>query len=231
MTFFPITAIFRSQPSFYISTSLQEKRHNTHLISAYIHTHIHIYRKLYNKGKKGFEMGRGFKPKGGRGRGRGRGYAAQQQQEEEWRAQQARKRRGEEESSSEEEETSDEDEDGKSSSSSSSGDEEEKIVKVKEFDRFAGIGVQEEEEEESSDEDDSSSSSSFEDEYLKPKAKPKPKEVDDAPPTKSAKQMTEEMEKLRIVRERRAAQAKARIEAEGFDRYAPPEAGGRPRVE
>ena len=190
-----------------------------------------LTRSLDNKGKKAFEMGRRLKPKGGPRRGRGRGYAAQQQQEEEWRAQQARKRRGEEESSSEEEETSDEDDDGKSSSSSSSGDEEEKIVKVKEFDRFAGIGVQEEEEEESSDEDDSSSSSSFEDEYLKPKAKPKPKEVDDAPPTKSAKQMTEEMEKLRIVRERRAAQAKARIEAEGFDRYAPPEAGGRPRVE
>ena len=229
MTFFPITAIFRSQPSFYISTSLQEKRHNTHLLACiFIHTYIYI--ESFTTKAKGFEMGRGFKPKGGRGRGRGRGYAAQQQQEEEWRAQQARKRRGEEESSSEEEETSDEDEDGKSSSSSS-GDEEEKNVKVKEFDRFAGIGVQEEEEEESSDEDDSSSSSSFEDEYLKPKAKPKPKEVDDAPPTKSAKQMTEEMEKLRIVRERRAAQAKARIEAEGFDRYAPPEAGGRPRVE
>lgn len=108
----------------------------------------------------------------------------------------------------------------------------EKIVKVKDFDRFAGIGVQKEEEEESSDEeDDSSSSSSFEDEYLKPKAKPKAKAVDEAPPPKSAKQLAEEMEKLRLVRERRAAQAKARIDAEGFDRYAPPEAGGRPRVE
>lgn len=185
-------------------------------------------------------MGRGFKPKGGRGRGRGRGYAAQQEQEEDWRAQQARKRRGEDEETSEEEETSDDDDDEEDSSS---GDEEEekkdekdddgeKIVKVKDFDRFAGIGVQKEEEEESSDEeDDSSSSSSFEDEYLKPKAKPKAKAVDEGPPPKSAKQLAEEMEKLRLVRERRAAQAKARIDAEGFDRYAPPEAGGRPRVE
>ena len=178
------------------------------------------------------EMGRGFKPKGGRGRGRGRGYAAQQEQEEEWRAQQARKRRGEESSSEEEEEETSDEDDEDEDDSSSSGEEEEKIVKVKEFDRFAGIGVQEEEEEEeSSDDDDSSSSSSFEDEYLKPKAKPKPKAVDDAPPQKSAKQLAEEMEKLRIVRERRAAQAKARIEAEGYDRYAPPEAGGRPRIE
>ena len=181
-------------------------------------------------------MGRGFKPKGGRGRGRGRGYAAQQEQEEDWRAQQARKRRGEDEETSDEEETSDDDDDEEDSSS---GDEEEekkdekdddgeKIVKVKDFDRFAGIGVQKEEEEESSDEeDDSSSSSSFEDEYLKPKAKA----VDEGPPPKSAKQLAEEMEKLRLVRERRAAQAKARIDAEGFDRYAPPQAGGRPRVE
>ena len=174
-------------------------------------------------------MGRGFKPKGGRGRGRGRGYAAQQEQEEDWRAQQARKRRGEDE------ETSDDDDDEEDSSSGDEEEEEEKddddgekIVKVKDFDRFAGIGVQKEEAEESSDEeDDSSSSSSFEDEYLKPKAKA----VDEGPPPKSAKQLAEEMEKLRLVRERRAAQAKARIDAEGFDRYAPPEAGGRPRVE
>jgi len=179
-------------------------------------------------------MGRGFKPKGGRGRGRGRGYAAQQEQEEDWRAQQARKRRGEDE------ETSDDDDDEEDSSSGDEEEEEkeekdddgEKIVMVKDFDRFAGIGVQKEEEEESSDEeDDSSSSSSFEDEYLKPKAKPKAKAVDEAPPPKSAKQLAEEMEKLRLVRERRAAQAKARIDCEGFDRYAPPQAGGRPRVE
>ena len=179
-------------------------------------------------------MGRGFKPKGGRGRGRGRGYAAQQEQEEDWRAQQARKRRGEDE------ETSDDDDDEEDSSSGDEEEEEkeekdddgEKIVMVKDFDRFAGIGVQKEEEEESSDEeDDSSSSSSFEDEYLKPKAKPKAKAVDEGPPPKSAKQLAEEMEKLRLVRERRAAQAKARIDAEGFDRYAPQEAGGRPRVE
>lgn len=183
-------------------------------------------------------MGRGFKPKGGRGRGRGRGYAAQQEQEEDWRAQQARKRRGEDEETSDEEETSDDDDDDEEDSSSGDEEEEEekddddgeKIVKVKDFDRFAGIGVQKEEES-SDEEDDSSSSSSFEDEYLKPKAKPKAKAVDEAPPPKSAKQLAEEMEKLRLVRERRAAQAKARIDAEGFDRYAPPQAGGRPRVE
>mmetsp|Transcript_13588 Transcript_13588/g.36385 ORF Transcript_13588/g.36385 Transcript_13588/m.36385 type:complete len:201 (-) Transcript_13588:458-1060(-) len=35
-------------------------------------------------------------------------------------------------------------------------------------------------------------------------------------------QVAAEMERLRIVREKRAAQAAARIAAEGFDRYAPP---------
>jgi len=42
------------------------------------------------------------------------------------------------------------------------------------------------------------------------RAKPDPEEV------------AAELERLRIVRERRAAQAAARIAAEGFDRYAPP---------
>ena len=116
-----------------------KKRHNTHLIRIFIHTYIHIYRKLYNKGKKGFEMGRGFKPEGGRGRGRGRGeYAAQQQQEEEWRAQQARKEEAKKNLPPRKKRAM-KTTTAKSSSSSSSGDEEGKIVKVKEFDRFAGL--------------------------------------------------------------------------------------------
>ena len=108
-------------------------------------------------------------------------------------------------------------------------------MKVKDFDRFAGIGVmpKKESESESDDEDDSDSesSSSIEDEYLNPKAKPKKKVVvEDVPPPKSAKELAADMEKLRIIREKREAQAKARIEADGYDRYAPSDAGGKPRI-
>lgn len=51
--------------------------------------------------------------------------------------------------------------------------------------------------------------------------KPKEPSADEILAQKSKKQLAAEMEKLRLVRERRAAQAAARIEADGgVDRYA-----------
>ena len=42
--------------------------------------------------------------------------------------------------------------------------------------------------------------------------------------------MSADMERLRLIRERRAQQAKERIEAEGFDRFAPISDGNRPPI-
>ena len=73
-----------------------------------------------------------------------------------------------------------------------------------------------EEEEESESEDDS------DDELLNPhKRAPRPKAVEPVV-EKSKKELEADMEKLRIVRERRAQQAAERIAKEGFDRFAPP---------
>lgn len=58
---------------------------------------------------------------------------------------------------------------------------------------------------------------------MAPREKKKPDEPskDEVLAQKSKKQLAEEMEKLRLVRERRAAQARARIETDGgVDRYA-----------
>ena len=57
--------------------------------------------------------------------------------------------------------------------------------------------------------------------------KPTEPSADEVLAQKSKKQLAAEMEKLRLVRERRAAQAKARIEADGgVDRYAVGAGGG-----
>jgi hypothetical protein len=42
--------------------------------------------------------------------------------------------------------------------------------------------------------------------------------------------MSADMERLRLIRERRAQQAKERIESEGFDRFAPVSGGNRPPI-
>lgn len=42
--------------------------------------------------------------------------------------------------------------------------------------------------------------------------------------------MKKEMERLKLIRQEREKQAKERIEKDGFDRYAPPEKGGRPNL-
>ena len=65
---------------------------------------------------------------------------------------------------------------------------------------------------------------------MAPREKTKPDEPspDEILAQKSKKQLDAEMEKLRLVRERRAAQAKTRIEADGgVDRYAVGVGGGK----
>eukprot|EP00899_Mesostigma_viride_P012607 jgi/Mesvir1/21347/Mv20837-RA.1 len=47
---------------------------------------------------------------------------------------------------------------------------------------------------------------------------------------KSKEEMKVEMERLALVRKRREEERLKRIQQEGFDRYAPPGAGGRPTV-
>ena len=82
--------------------------------------------------------------------------------------------------------------------------------------RRATPNSSDEEEEESESEDDS------DDELLNPHQRaPRPKAVEPVV-EKSKKELEADMEKLRLVRERRAQQAAERIAKEGFDRFAPP---------
>jgi hypothetical protein len=83
----------------------------------------------------------------------------------------------------------------------------------------------------SSDEDDSGSESESEsddDPLLNPHARPKASKVAEPAIAKSQKELEADMEKLKLVREKRAKEAAERIAREGYDRYLPPGAPGGP---
>ena len=84
----------------------------------------------------------------------------------------------------------------------------------------------------SSDEDESGSESESDDDdddpLLNPHARPRAPKPAEPPVEKSQKELEADMEKLRLVRERRAKEAAERIAREGYDRFLPPGAPGGP---
>jgi len=84
----------------------------------------------------------------------------------------------------------------------------------------------------SSDEDESGSESESDDDdddpLLNPHARPRARKPAEPPVEKSQKELEADMEKLRLVRERRAKEAAERIAREGYDRFLPPGAPGGP---
>ena len=66
------------------------------------------------------------------------------------------------------------------------------------------------------------SDSDSDDELLNPHKRAPRTKVEEPVVEKSQKELEADMDKLRLVRERRAAQAAERIANEGFDRFAPP---------
>ena len=155
-------------------------------------------------------MGKGYKgknPKGAGGKGGRGGFNEQPAQK--W-------RKGQEESSSDEESGSEEEESGSEPEGETQPVVEEVNTRGRPGELPPNSSDEEEEEEESESEDDS------DDELLNPhKRAPRPKAVEPVV-EKSKKELEADMEKLRIVRERRAQQAAERIAKEGFDRFAPP---------
>ena len=153
-------------------------------------------------------MGKGYKgknPKGAGGKGGRGGFNEQPAQK--W-------RKGQEESSSDEESGSEEEESG----SEPEGETQPVVEEVNTRGRPGELppNSSDEEEEESESEDDS------DDELLNPhKRAPRPKAVEPVV-EKSKKELEADMEKLRIVRERRAQQAAERI-AGGVRQFAPPD--------
>jgi len=174
-------------------------------------------------------MGKGYKgvnPKGGKGgKGGGRGDAAAPpgQLKQKW-----RKGQDEDDSSSEEEASGDE-----RASGGSSEEEEEAAAAAPKPPRRPAPGALPPN---SSDEDESGSESESDDDdddpLLNPNAAPRTRRPASPPLEKSKKEMEAEMEKLKLVRERRAKEAAERIAREGYDRFLPPGApGGPPKVE
>ena len=148
-------------------------------------------------------MGKGYKGKNpGRG-GRGGGGDAQPAQK--W-------RKGKAESSSEEE-TDSEEEPG-------SEPEGEEAPKREEVNTRGAPG--ELPPNSSDEEEESESESDSDDELLNPHKRAPRTKVEEPVVEKSQKELEADMDKLRLVRERRAAQAAERIANEGFDRFAPP---------
>ena len=157
-------------------------------------------------------MGKGCKgknPAGGKG-GKGGKGGFNEQPAQKW-------RKGQEESSSDEESESEEE----GSGSEPEGETQPVVEEVNTRGRPGELppnssDEEEDEEEESESEDDS------DDELLNPHRRaPRPKAVEPVV-EKSKKELEADMEKLRLVRERRAQQAAERIAKEGFDRFAPP---------
>ena len=74
----------------------------------------------------------------------------------------------------------------------------------------------------SDEEEESESDSDSDDELLNPHKRAPRTKVEEPVVEKSQKELEADMDKLRLVRERRAAQAAERIANEGFDRFAPP---------
>lgn len=166
-------------------------------------------------------MGKGYKgvnPKGGKGGkggpSRGESDAQAGQLKQKWRA--TADTSSEEESGSEEEE---------------SGSESEAEEEVKPRRPIPG-----ELPPNSSDEDESGSESEDDDDddpLLNPHARPARAQKEPEPAVqKSKKELAAEMEKLKIVRERREKERLERIAREGYDRFLPPGApGGPPKVD
>mgnify|MGYP001626939403 CR=1 FL=1 len=73
----------------------------------------------------------------------------------------------------------------------------------------------------SDEEEESESDSDSDDELLNPHKRAPRTKVEEPVVEKSQKELEADMDKLRLVRERRAAQAAERIANEGFDRFAP----------
>jgi len=154
-------------------------------------------------------MGKGYKGKnpgkagGGRG-GKGGGGDAQPAQK--WRKSKA-------DESSSEEETDSEEEPG----SEAEGEEAPKREEVNTRGAPGELPPNSSDEEEESDSDSDS-----DDELLNPHKRAPRTKVEEPVVEKSQKELEADMDKLRLVRERRAAQAAERIANEGFDRFAPP---------
>ena len=153
-------------------------------------------------------MGKGYKGKnpGGKG-GKGGQGGFNEQPAQKW-------RKNQEESSSDEESGSEEE--GSEPEGQTQPVVEEVNTRGRPGELPPNSSDEEDEEEESESEDDS------DDELLNPHRRaPRPKEVEPVV-EKSEKELEADMEKLRLVRERRAQQAAERIAKEGFDRFAPP---------
>jgi len=153
-------------------------------------------------------MGRGYKPsRGGRGRGNRQSQEEREAKEREWR----RIKRGEDATDSDESDESDDD------------DDEDETSEEDEAPRRPAPGSlppNSSDEDESDDDDDDADLRAM----TAPREKPKPEEpsADEILAQKSKKELAAEMEKLRLVRERREQQRLARLEADGgVDRYAP----------
>lgn len=149
-------------------------------------------------------MGKGYKGKNpGRG-GRGGGGDAQPAQK--W-------RKSKKDESSSEEETDSEEEPG----SEPEGEEAPKREQVNTRGAPGELPPNSSDEEEESESDSDS-----DDELLNPHKRAPRTKVEEPVVEKSQKELEADMDKLRLVRERRAAQAAERIANEGFDRFAPP---------
>ena len=156
-------------------------------------------------------MGKGYKgknPAGGKG-GKGGKGGFNEQPAQKW-------RKGQEESSSDEESESEEEGSGSEPEGETQPVVEEVNTRGRPGELPPNSSDEEEEEEESESEDDP------DDELLNPHRRaPRPKAVEPVV-EKSKKELEADMEKLRLVRERRAQQAAERIAKEGLDRFAPP---------
>lgn len=153
-------------------------------------------------------MGKGYKGKnpGKAGGGRGGKGGGDAQPAQKW-------RKSKDESSSEEE-TDSEEEPG----SEPEGEEAPKREEVNTRGAPGELPPNSSDEEEESDSD----SDDDDDELLNPHKRAPRTKVEEPVVEKSQKELEADMDKLRLVRERRAAQAAERIAKEGFDRFAPP---------